>query len=92
MLATPYCDAHHSDMPARRLHLLSQNVQQLQTLCSRWLFHSKVTLELPRFSRRPPSAVPTPDRIALLVAQHKGVGALHHFAGEDQVGVALLNF
>jgi hypothetical protein len=36
--------------------------------------------------------VPTPDGIASLVAQDEGVGTLHDFAGEDEVGFALLNF
>lgn len=37
------------------------------------------------------SAVPTPDGIAFVVAENEGVGALHDFAGEDEVGFALLD-
>ena len=38
------------------------------------------------------SAVPTPDGIAFPVAEDEGVRTLHDFAGEDEVGFALLNF
>ena len=38
------------------------------------------------------SAVPTPDGIAFLVAEDEGVSTLHDFAGEDEVGFALLDF
>jgi hypothetical protein len=36
--------------------------------------------------------MPTPDGIAFLVAEDEGVSTLHDFAGEDEVGFALLNF
>ena len=36
--------------------------------------------------------VRTPDGIAFLVAQDKGVSALDDFAGEDEIGFTLLTF
>jgi hypothetical protein len=36
--------------------------------------------------------VPTPDGIAFVVAENEGACTLHDFAGEDEVGFALLNF
>jgi hypothetical protein len=36
--------------------------------------------------------VRTPDGIAFLVAQDKGVSALDDFAGEDEVGFTLLDY
>ena len=48
-----------------------------------WAFH---------IGQQPASTVPTPDGIAFLVAEDEGVGALYDFAGEDEVGFALLDF
>ena len=40
----------------------------------------------------PRSAVPTPDGIAFLVTENKGIGTLHDLAGENKVSFALLDF
>ena len=48
-----------------------------------WAFH---------IGQQSASTVPTPDGIAFLVAEDEGVGALCDFAGEDEVGFALLDF